>query len=273
MYLAIDVGGTKTLIALINQNFEIINKIKIITSPDYKDFLNDLKNNIAKFNVDKFNSIAIAAPGIIDVETDEIINAGGNLNWQNVNPKYDLNKLFNCPVYFGNDANLAGLYESIVFKDIYRKVLYLTISTGIGGSFLINQQLDNSLLNIEPGKIMLEHDGQLVEWEKFASGKSIVENYGKFAKDITDKVIWQEIANNISEGLLTIIPLIQPELIVIGGSIGSFFSQYGELINLTIDQKLDKIIPKPTILQAKNPEEAVIFGCIELIRQNSGVNK
>ncbi len=269
MYLTIDVGGTKTLIALFNRNYKLIKKTKIVTNSNYQQFLKDLKKTIDNLKFYDFDSIGLAVPGIINTLSGEILHGGVNLSWQKANPVIDLHKIYSTPVFIGNDANLAGLYESIYFKDSFSKVMYLTISTGIGGSYYVDQQLDKQLTNFEPGKMIFDHNGKKTEWEKFASGKSIVETYGMFARDINDETIWKEISSNIAEGLLAIIPVLQPEVITFGGSIGVFFERYAKYLNNILAKELDHAIPRPRLIEANKPEEAVVYGCLEMIKLNS----
>ncbi len=269
MYLTIDVGGTKTLVALFNHNYKLIGKTKIVTNSSYHHFLKDLKKAIDNLAFYDFDYIGIAMPGIVNSLSGEIIHGGVNLSWENTNPVIDLHKIYSKPVFIGNDANLAGLYESTYFKDSFSRLMYLTISTGIGGSFYVNQQMDSQLASFEPGKIILDHNGQKIEWEKFASGKSIVETYGMFAREIKDESIWKEIAENIAKGLLTIVPVIQPEVITFGGSIGTFFDKYSRYLNQSIAKELDTAIPRPRLIQANKPEEAVVYGCLEMIKLNA----
>src|SRR5690606_4805592 len=98
--------------------------------------------------------------------------------------------------------------------------LYITVSTGIGMGLTVDGHIHPSLANSEPGHMMIEYEGRLRAWESFASGRSIVSTYGKFARDIHDPKIWRQIADKISRGLITIIPTIYPEIIIIGGSVG-----------------------------------------------------
>ena len=108
---------------------------------------------------------------------------------------------------------------------------------------------------------MLEYNGQLQKWESFASGKAIYNTYGMFARDITSDEAWHEIADRISRGFIVLIPIIQPDVIVIGGSIGTYFARYGEKLEQLVKNRLPDYLSCPPIVQAKNPEEAVIYGC------------
>ena len=50
MYLGIDVGGTKTLVATLDVNGVIIEKYKFPTPKKYTDFLIELASNVERLN-------------------------------------------------------------------------------------------------------------------------------------------------------------------------------------------------------------------------------
>src|SRR5690606_25422172 len=133
-----------------------------------------------------------------------------------------------APVLIENDANLAGLAEARMLDPTPVSSLYVTISTGIGTGVITNGHIDPGLRLSEGGRALIEYDGSVREWESFASGKAIYTIYGKFARDITNKRHWDQIADRISRGFLAAIPLIQPDVIIIGGSIGTYFQRYGK---------------------------------------------
>ena len=140
-------------------------------------------------------------------------------------------------------------------------ILYVTISTGIGTGIITEGMIDPALRYSEGGRTIIEFGGKMLEWEQFASGKAIYTHFGKYARDITAKADWDTVADRISRGLLAIIPVLQPEMIVIGGSIGTYFSHYRKELDRILDTKLPAHIPTPTLSQAIHPEEAVIYGC------------
>ena len=90
---------------------------------------------------------------------------------------------------------------------------------------------------------------------------AIVDAYHKFARDITSKRTWKKIADRISRGFLAVIPIIQPDIIIIGGSVGTYFERYGDYLRDILTSHLPPHIPCPKIIQARHPEEAVVYGC------------
>jgi glucokinase len=185
----------------------------------------------------------------------------GNLPWRDVKLGDALKPHYDCPILIENDANLAGLAEANALTPVPPLVLYLTVSTGIGSGIIVNGKLLPELSGSEAGHMLIWHNGRKYIWEDFASGSAIHKLYGKYAYDIESKAAWEDIAENIGRGLGVLIPALQPHTVVIGGSIGSHFDNYDKQLRDWLKQKLPENIRLPRILQAKHPQEAVIYGC------------
>lgn len=233
--------------------------IKFPTPKDTAEYTKVIRETLReRYGNQQVDVVVIAIPGIIK---DGVAVWCKNLQWKNFDVRTALEGVLgDAPILVENDANLAGLGEARVLDPTPNTVLYLTISTGIGSGLITGGHIDPGMRYSEAGRIMLEHDGKLDEWENFASGRSIVETYNQFARDITDDRTWQQIAHRISRGFLVVIPIIQPEIIVIGGSVGTYFERYGHHLQDIVESSLPLNISCPQIIQAQHPEEAVIYG-------------
>lgn len=267
MYLAIDIGGTKTLLAVFDAGGQLIDTFKLPTNPSYEAFKAELaaafKQRLGKH---PFKYACVAVPGRIDRHKG-IALGFGNLGWQKPAIRADISSIVGVPVIIENDANLAGLSEARLVIDTYKRVLYLTISTGIGDGIIINGVIDPDFADSEAGHMVLEHDGQMTAWEDFASGRAIVRRFGKKAAEITDPATWRVIARDIAHGLIDVIATMQPEVVIIGGGVGAHFDKFGALLINELKRYENTLISIPPVIGAKRPEEAVIYGCYELIRQ------
>lgn len=262
MIVTIDTGATKTLVTSFGKDGVMRETTKFPTPHDPDEYIAALKKVLKeKFESKKVDAIVLATPGMIDKGV--VIWGGGNLsNWQNFNIKARLRGILdNAPIYIDNDASLAGLGEARMLKLNVPQVLYVTISTGIGTGIITDGHLNYALRNSEAGHALIEFDGVVREWETFASGKAIYNTYGKYARDITSKRIWYQIADRISRGFLAVIPILQPDVIVIGGSMGTYFDRYDDQLLKILKEKLPGQIPCPKFVQAKYAELAVIYGC------------
>ena len=187
MIVAVDTGGTKTLVAAFSDNRRLHKKHRFETPKNPQQYLEILAELITtNYDIKKITALSIAIPGSIK---DQIILQCPNLGWQNV-PIIELlrKKLsYKGPVFLENDANLAGLGETHSRTPLPYKALYVTISTGIGTGVITHGYIDPELRTSEGGHMLLEYDGLLQVWEYFASGRAIYETYGKYARDIHDR--------------------------------------------------------------------------------------
>ena len=268
MYVVVDIGGTKTLVAVFDDAGQLGQTVKFPTdTSSYPGFLKSLSSQLATLELaTKPTMAAVAIPGRVD-RTSGVGLDFGNLPWENVPIKADVEALLGCPVIVENDANVAGLSEALLVSGEFKKVLYVTISTGIGTGLIINGIIDPDFADSEGGHMILEHDGKMVTWESFASGKTIVQRYGKKASEITDPAIWKLLAHDFTLGLLDLTALLQPQIIIIGGGVGSHFERFGAFLQAELEQYASPLVPTPVLREAKHAEEAVIYGCYELIKQ------
>lgn len=268
MYLAIDIGGTKTLLAVFSLSGELIESQKFLTPKDYGKFKYELKKSIEEsFGKHEFKIACCAVPGRLNYKSG-IAEGFGNLDWQNILIRADVSDILGIPVLVENDAKLAGLSEAQLVLRQYKKVQYLTVSTGIGGGLIIDGKLEPNFELSEPGHMMLEHNGKLTKWEDFASGRAIVKRYGKKASEIDDPKTWHSITKDLAAGMIDVIAMVQPDVVIIGGGVGTHFEKFGKMLNDELKKYENPLVPIPPIVGAKRPETAVIYGCYELIKQN-----
>ena len=260
MIVAVDTGGTKTLIAGYTEDGKITKEFKFPTPIKKSEYVDTLITHLtALFDPKEVDAIVVALPGIIK---DGVAVWCNNLHWKNFDLGSELKGVLGgAPLFIENDANLAGLAETRLRNPMPASSIYVTVSTGIGSGIITNGKIDPGLRYSEAGRALVEYDGVVREWETFASGKAIYNTYGKYARDIKSKRTWNNIADRISRGFLAVIPIIQPDMIIIGGSIGTYFKQYEAQLKGILKEKLPPHIPLPKLVEAKHPEQAVIYGC------------
>lgn len=258
MIVAVDTGGTKTLVAVFNTDGKVVAKQKFPTPADLDQYLAELKSTVDSMTAEQeITCLSIALPGTI--VNGQMIWAG-NLGWKDIDMHALLSDHYECPIIVENDANLAGLAETRALEHIPQVCLYITVSTGVGTGIISNGRIDPEFSTNEGGQIVLEHEGAFKRWESFASGKAIYEKYGKLASEIDDETAWREIGMNVARGLLATSALIRPDIVVIGGGVGTHFDKFkAPLLETLTTNTIDKYVP--LVIRAAHPEEAVVYGC------------
>lgn len=257
MYLAIDIGGTKTLIALFNRRGRIIKKFKFKTPLKQTEFLAILESSLIPFSVKyskKISNIAIAIPGIVE---KNIAVKFGNRPWKNLDIASRIKKLFTCPIYLENDANLATIYESSFHKGLS---LYLTFSTGIGGGLARQSILARNSSDLEPGHTIYTWQNLPTEWEDIASCAAIGKDYNCEATSVRGEKAYDDIAYRVALGLPDLIQKYHPDCIIIGGPLGKLFPHFKTQLRYNIRVLIPKAKSFPRIVAAERPKESVVYG-------------
>ncbi|OGP60602.1 MAG: hypothetical protein A2V65_02500, partial [Deltaproteobacteria bacterium RBG_13_49_15] len=205
----------------------------------------------------KLTAVGVGAPGLSNPEQGILFTSPNLPGWQNVPLMDILGKEFGKKTFLINDANAAALGE-LYFGAAKgaRNFIYITISTGIGGGFVIGGKLYTGARGIagEVGHMTIDDDGPLCRcgnrgcWETLASGTalaraakqrmkegvrtSLLEDVDEIDK-VTAEVIYKaaQAGDNlageliaqtgyyIGVGMANLINLFNPELIVIGGGL------------------------------------------------------
>ena len=231
----------------------MIRRRKFRTAQGYKSFIHDLEVNLSGFAGHRVKSVVVAIPGIVQKNYSVKF---GNRKWDNIDLITPLKKLFACPIWFENDANLATLYESYRLPG---KTVFLTFSTGIGGGVAEKNRILPESDGFEPGHRMYEYNGETKEWEDIAAA-STLESYYHIDKatDLRKKEQIEDIAKRISLGLPDVVSEFSPKRIVIGGPMGKLF----RLIEKYLPSDLGVKYVRP-----KRPTESVIYGCFIYAKQ------
>lgn len=255
MYLGIDIGGTKTLIALFSRRGRILKKVKFRTAQGSRTFLENLEEHLQKFKKHKVQCVVVAIPGLVQKNYTVKL---GNRDWKNIDIFTPISKLFKAPIYFENDANLAALYEA---QRLPGRTVFLTFSTGIGGGIVEKNRILPESNTFEPGHQKYLYQDQEKEWEDIAAASAIGAYYHvDKATELRKQAVMEDIAKRISLGLPSIVEIYHPQTVILGGPLGKIHRLYV------------KYLPKDlgvTLRRPKRPNESTIYGCYTYAKQKS----
>jgi glucokinase len=263
MLAGIDIGGTKTRIAIANNPSDIIEDIVIPTPKDQNEALKTYYENLIELaDEKKILSLGIASPAIIDKDRGSIIKPS-HIPWSYLPISTFFKNKLGCLATIDHDATLAGIAEAKLGAGAnHRLVLYVTISTGIGTAIILDGEPITQRYNSEGGRqIIHNHPFPGVQYQKIASGSAIKAKYHKIAAEITSKKDWDEIAKNISTGLYNLITIIQPDLIILGGGVSVHYNHFITPLRTYLD-KFNSLYPIPPIKKAEYVETAPLIGAL-----------
>jgi glucokinase len=184
---AIDIGGTKIAVGAVREDGVIIDRRECATLPE-RGFsfamqrTRAMLHEIASSAGIRFDGIGIASPGPLDPFTGILEGIGTLPGWEGGNLFAELGPVFGARVAVENDADAAALAEAYWGAGKGSKqLIYITISTGIGGGMILGGQLYRGAKGAHPelGHQIIDPSGPLCYcratgcWESLASGSAI----------------------------------------------------------------------------------------------------
>lgn len=269
--VGIDIGGTNIRAALLDEDRNILEKIKIKNEvdkgPEYN--LNKIINHINENWVSKdIRGIGVGCPGPLNIKTGTILKAPNLRGWDNFNVKKYLEENTSLKTEVNNDANVAGLAEAVIGSAKgAESVFYITVSTGVGGAFIIDNKIINGansfageICNLIINEDKYSHSGLVKgglegqcsgpniariaseKLEKIVDTPEVFELYKKNNKVAIEVV--NELCENLSKGISNIISVVDPEVIVLGGSVVLYNK---DLLEIIIEKVRKKVINKEAV--------------------------
>jgi glucokinase len=277
MYIGVDIGGSKILVAAGNDQHEILRSQKIHTPKDGNQGMAEIIHLIEQVaDGDSIRAISIACAGPLDRHKGMILRTSPNMHgWRGTRLVEPIKNHFKLPVVLTIDPAAAAVTESqIGAAQNQPYVLYITISTGIGVSLVVNRELYQGEHNLEAGHIILDPDGPPCgcggrgHFESMSSGPAIKKRFGKEAYEIKDPAVWDEIAATMALGFHSIIEAYSPSIVVVGGGVGVHYDQFHAPLVKHLEQ-LTPMFSLPPIVQAKYIETGVVHGALILAARSA----
>jgi len=265
MHILFDIGATKTRIAVKKIHGDGFETPFVYETPvSYEDGVRMFKERSASLlNGEKPESIVGGIAGPWDKEAGTIKNSGNLTDWDDKPIVSDFSNEGTIPLYIDNDAAMAGLGEAHygAGKNFHR-VLYMTISSGVGGSIIENGEIAERL---EPRHIVISEQGETLE--RVISGRGIEKKSGKKPKEIVDNVFWDHKAEMLAKGLSSILKDRFVDVVVLGGSI---MSEIGISVEGTASH-LQKFLlgQTPPVVHSTLGDFGGLYGALALIEKNS----
>ena len=227
--LLLDIGGTKCSIASASNPGDFIELVTAEHKTPEK-ILAQLAIYAAEL-ISKDNSIdrvGISFGGPFDFANQKVKRSVHVSGWEEFDFSEWSKRELGLPAVADNDANVGALGEFVSRSSRHKNLAYVTVSTGIGAGLIINGEIyrGHGELAGELGHIVIDPSGPEDELgnsgtlERFCSGYWLRKDYGKSAQELlADDGFLLEYSARLAAGLSTLVRLINPELVVLGGGI------------------------------------------------------
>jgi glucokinase len=299
LFLGIEIGGTKLVVALGDEHGNIRERRKLTVdrfagAPGIRAQLEEVLPEL--IGQRRILAAGVGFGGPVDWGTGKIWQSHQIAGWSDFNLSDWLRKLVGVPVAVDNDANVAALAEARHGAGVgHDPVFYVTLGSGVGGGLVLDGESYHGATpgEAEIGHVRLDRRGTTLEsrcsgWAVDARIRRLNRKHPKdlmarMAGGTADggeaqhlaaaiskgnsaaKAILEATAEDLAFGLSHVVHLFHPQLIVLGGGL----SGVGEPLRLAVQQALPRFImdvfkPGPRIALAALGEDAVPVGALEL---------
>lgn len=254
MVAAVDIGGTKIAVGVIDDGGRVRSRVEAPTDPNggyagALDRITAMLREAASLAGCEISGIGIGSTGPVYPATGKFGNVHFFPTWEGENPVRDLEQRFQVRVAIENDADAAALGEAGWGAGRNKsRLIYVTVGTGIGGGLILDGHVYRGANDAHPefGHHVIDPAGPACVcgfrgcWESLAAGpamvtwlKSIAPPGYPFLADLTAKRICElalrgdSLARQTVEhetfylglGLANLVTLFTPDAIVLGGSV------------------------------------------------------
>src|SRR3954468_7641824 len=249
--LGLDIGGTKIAVGVVDDQGAVLSYLRAPSNPEQgpDESLRRLfelgHQAVAEAGVD-IHAVGIGCGGPLDSERGVLIAPLHLPGWRSVAVTRLAEQAFGQPAFLENDATAGAAAEHRFGAGVgTHHMLYLTISTGVGGGVIVDGELYRGAQGngSEFGHVTVDWHGRRCRGcgrlgclEAYVSGTSISERAGEAglpglnasqlaasaeAGDPVARTLWDETIEALACGVTSIVNLFEPQLVVIGGGVSN----------------------------------------------------
>ncbi len=271
--LGVDIGGTNIRAGLIDNNALIrVESMKLRKNGTEQEILDDLNLIIKKFMSEKIEAIGIGVPSLVDAEKGIVYDATNIPAWKKVSLKEQIEEINQIPVYVNNDANCFVIGEKYFGEaKNFKNIVGLIIGTGLGSGLILNNHLysGNNYGAGEFGMIPYKDHN----YEYYCSGQFFINEFGVNGEEVflqaelgDEKAlnIFARFGNHLGEAVKTILFAVDPEIIVIGGSVRKSYKYFENSMRDSINNFSYKHSLESLKISVSKVEYSAILGAAAL---------
>lgn len=265
MFFLFDIGGTKTRFGISADGTTLSSTFIFPTPKNREAIIPTWKSALVSLGVKNIESAIGGIAGILEGEEKTLVKSPMIPDWEGLHLQDFLGKFLGTTVDIYNDAALAGLGEAVFGAGKREKtVMYITVSTGVGGARIVEGDIDVFAQGFEPGHQIIALEGEeYLELEGLISGTALRKKYGVSAEEIHDPAIWEKVYKFLSVGVLNSIVHWSPDCVVMGGSV--FLGKLNATVLEMNLQQISHIFPHlPKIYSAQLGDMGALYGALAI---------
>lgn len=288
--VGVDIGGTKVAYGLVNAEDKIISEIRRFEVARYEEAEALVHGMVEQFEAllsdhdcrpDQAAGLGVGTPGPLDLETGTVLNTPNMPIFRDFGLKAALREAADMPVELNNDANVFVLGEALAGQAQDGEiVLGVTLGTGFGCGLVQNKRIYVGATGTAAEIATCPYRDAYLE--DYVSGRGLSMMYEqrtgekvhgpelarRAAQDEPAAIeAFREFGGHVGSAFAWFVNLLDPDFIVVGGSIAKDWQYIVESVHQTMYEYIN---PKPTdhlkIVRSELGESAAIIGAAGLLR-------
>ena len=286
--IGVDLGGTKTALARFSQDsLGMEEELRIAThaGQSFKHVFENLVEAIQKLSNDTTKACGIGVPGLVTQPEGVIVTLPNIPGAEGFSLKKSLSEHLGLPVEVDNDANCFTIAEA--FRGAgkgHSVVVGVTLGTGVGGGIVIDGKIYHGTkgyageighMLLYPGEPLFRTDNNRGDVEQFLSGRALgnrcaaANDPSDYLKGETCSFMHDDVEREIAWICVNLTHLLDPGIIVFGGSAGRALESRLEGIREKLGRWLLPGTPKPQLAVAKLKNSATLGAALLIKYRNT----
>ena len=271
--IGVDLGGTNVRAGLVeNGRLTDVRSVAVHSRGSEHDVLEDMFSAIDAVMRKDVAGIGAGVPSVIDLKTGIVYDVQNIRSWKKVPLKTHLEERYRLPAYVNNDANCFAAGEKYFGKaKPCDHAVGLILGTGLGAGVIANGRLYSGR-NCGAGEFgMLPYLDR--NFEAYASGRFFERVHGVSGRELSGRAeqgderalaIFAEFGAHLGEAVKAICYAVDPEVIVLGGSVSKSYGFFRAALWETFETYAYSIAKERLKIEVSETENIAILGAAAL---------
>jgi glucokinase len=271
--IGIDLGGTNVRAGLVEGGrLADVRSVPVRSQGSERDVLEDMFSAVDAVMRKDVAGLGAGVPSVIDLKKGVVYDVQNIRSWKEVPLKSYLEERYHLPVYVNNDANCFAAGEKYFGKaKPYDHAVGLIVGTGLGAGVIANGRLYSGI-NCGAGEFgMLPYLDR--NFEAYASGQFFERVHGASGREMAARAergdkqaleIFAEFGVHVGEAVKAICYAVDPEVIVLGGSVSKSYRFFRDSLWKTFRTFAYSITKERLKIEVSETENIAILGAAAL---------
>ena len=271
--IGVDLGGTNVRAGVVEGGrLTDVRSVAVRSQGSERDVLEDMFSAIDAVMRKDVAGLGAGVPSVIDLKAGIVYDVQNIRSWKKVPLRAHLEERYHLPAYVNNDANCFAAGEKYFGKaKPYDHAVGLILGTGLGAGVIANGRLYSGI-NCGAGEFgMLPYLDR--NFEAYASGQFFARIHGVSGRELAGRAergderalaIFAEFGGHLGEAVKAICYAVDPEVIVLGGSVSKSYGFFQASMWKTFQTYAYSIAKERLKIEVSETENIAILGAAAL---------